>query len=146
MRAILTSPRLLRRRPRLTISDQDLARLEAMAVNKLSRDPALANPLLEELGRARIVPAHKLPRRVVAIGRSVTYLDETADRERTLTLVFPEDADIASGRVSVMTPIGVALIGLSEGARFHWETRARAIRGLTVLRVAEPCLTELVDV
>ena len=132
MLAMLTSPHLLRRRPRLTISDQDLARLEAMAANKLSQDPDLANHLLEELGRARIVPAHKLPRTVAAIGRSVT-------------LVFPENADIASGRVSVMTPIGVALIGLSEGASFHWETRAHAIRRLTVLRVAEPRITELVE-
>ena len=145
MLAMLTSPHLLRRRPRLTISDQDLARLEAMAANKLSQDPDLANHLLEELGRARIVPAHKLPRTVAAIGRSVTYHDETADRDRTVTLVFPENADIASGRVSVMTPIGVALIGLSEGARFHWETRAHAIRRLTVLRVAEPRITELVE-
>lgn len=60
---------------------------------------------------------------MVAIGRAVTYRDETTGQEKTVTPVFPEKADIACSRISVLTPIGVALIGLAEGASLHWDTR-----------------------
>jgi regulator of nucleoside diphosphate kinase len=72
---------------------------------------------------------------VVAIGRAVTYRDETTGQEHTVTPVYPEDADIARGQISILTPIGVALIGLAEGASLHWETRAGKRRILTVLHV-----------
>ncbi|GGL50583.1 hypothetical protein GCM10011392_00920 [Wenxinia marina] len=63
------------RRPRVTLGADTLDRLEALAQGALRRNPGLADRLLEELGRARIVPAEKLPSDVVAIGRSVTYRD-----------------------------------------------------------------------
>jgi len=50
-------------------------------------------------------------------------------------LVWPEHADISRGRVSVLTPVGVALLGLSAGDRFRWTTRAGEERALTVLEV-----------
>lgn len=81
------------------------------------------------------MPANKLPAHSVSLGRTVTYRDETTGEESTVRLVLPEDADISQKRVSVMTPIGVALIGLSEGAVFHWQTVEGEARALTVLRV-----------
>ena len=54
----------------------------------------------------------------------------------------PEDADIARQRVSVMTPIGVALLGLSEGASFYWDTRDNQRRMLTVIKVEQPGASE----
>lgn len=123
------------RRPRLVIGAEALVRLEALAQGAFQRNPDLADELLEELGRAKIVPEAKLPANVVAIGRPVTYRDESTAQEKTVTPVYPEDADIASGRISIMTPIGVSLIGLAEGATFHWETRDHKRRLLTVLRV-----------
>ena len=111
-------------------------RLEALAEGALRRTPELAQRLLDEIARARIVPEAKLPRDVVALGKEVTYRDESTGREQTVTLVLPQDADIARGRASVLTPIGVALIGLREGARFPWHTRDGQTRQLTVIRVA----------
>ena len=74
------------------------------------------------------------------MGSTVTYRDESTRQERTVTLVYPEEADIAKMRVSVMTPIGVALLGLAEGASFYWDTRENQRRLLTVLSVKQPSL------
>ncbi|MGR3564651.1 MAG: nucleoside diphosphate kinase regulator [Heliomarina sp.] len=124
------------RRPRVVIDAESLDRLEALAEGAIQRNPDLADRLLGEIGRARIVPAAKLPPNIVAIGRAVTYRDESTDQEKTVTPVYPEDADIARGRISILTPIGVALIGLAEGASLHWDTRDGERRVLTVLQVA----------
>ena len=130
------------RRPRVTLGAETLDRLEALAQGALRRNPGLAERLLEELGRARVVPAEKLPSDVVAIGRSVTYRDESTGLERTVTPVFPEEADISQGRISILTPIGVAMLGLAAGASFPWDTRTGMQRILTILHVAPTGKTE----
>ena len=130
-------PAASRRRPKVTISEDCLSRLEALAEGAYQRNPDLADRLLEELGRARIVPARKLPANVVTIGRQVTYRDKTTGEETTVTPVFPEHADIARGRISILTPIGVALIGLAEGATLPWQTRSGETRQLRVLHVED---------
>ncbi len=101
----------------------------------MRRNPTLADRLFDEISRARIVPAKKMPDNVISIGSTVTYRDEINGQEKTVTLVYPENADIAAQRISVMTPIGVALIGLAEGASFDWDTRDARRRTLTVIRV-----------
>ncbi|MCL4186965.1 MAG: nucleoside diphosphate kinase regulator [Rhodobacteraceae bacterium] len=126
------------RRPQVTIAAETLDHLEALAERSAARMPKLAEQLLDELARARIVPAARMPADVAGIGSRVTWRDETTGREQTATLVWPEEADIDAGRASVLTPIGVALLGLRAGARFHWETRAGELRELTVLSVAQP--------
>jgi regulator of nucleoside diphosphate kinase len=123
--------------PKIIVNEDDLAHFEALAQGAMQRNPALADRLLDEISRARVVTAKKMPANVVAIGSTVTYRDETTGQERSVTLVFPEDADIARGQVSVMTPIGVALLGLTEGAAFYWDTRENQRRMLTVIGVEQ---------
>ncbi|WP_411352317.1 nucleoside diphosphate kinase regulator [Leisingera aquaemixtae] len=130
------------RRPKLIIADDCADKLEMLAEGAIRRNPELADRLLGELGRARIVPRAKLPANVVSIGREVTYRDEATGQEKTVTPVYPEAADIAQGRISILTPIGVALIGLAEGASLHWHTRDGEKRVLTVLRVASQYVAE----
>lgn len=131
------------RAPKIVINEGELAHIEALAEGAMLRNPALADRLLEELGRARIVKSNKMPGDVVSIGSTVTYLDEATGLSKTVTLVYPEHADIMHQRVSVMTPIGVALLGLSEGAAFYWDTRDNQRRLLTILTVAQPSDTEI---
>ena len=119
-------------RPHVIISEDQIARLERLAEGLVGRNPELADRLMTELARARIAGPARLPADVVTIGSTVTYRDETSGRDQTITLVWPEDADIAAGRASVLTPIGVALLGLRTGARFEWETRKGELRELTV--------------
>ncbi|MBL3554504.1 nucleoside diphosphate kinase regulator [Rhodovulum sulfidophilum] len=127
-----------KRNPKIAISADDLARLQGLADSMALRQPALADRLLEEIGRARIVAPAKIRDTVVTMGSKVTYRDEISGQEKEVTLVYPEEADITNLCVSVMTPIGVALLGLSEGASFHWETRDDQRRTLTVLSVTPP--------
>lgn len=136
----MTTPAKTRRHtrlPKIVINADDLAHIEALAEGAMQRNPALADRLLEELGRARVVPAGKMPKSVVAIGSRVTYRDEATGQVKSVTLVYPEAADISRQRVSVMTPIGVALLGLAEGAAFYWDTRDNQRRTLTVIRVEQ---------
>lgn len=122
-------------RPQITIAQETVDHLEALVQGATARMPALADRLLEELSRARILPAARMPADVAGIGSRVTWRDETTGHEQTATLVWPEEADIDAGRASVLTPIGVALLGLKAGARFQWETRGGENRDLTVLSV-----------
>jgi regulator of nucleoside diphosphate kinase len=136
MTLTIQSASVSRKTAAITLDAAQADQLEALAVGALRRSPALADKLLGEIARARIVEAERLPRHVVALGREVTYRDETTGREQTVTLVLPQHADIAQGRASILTPIGIALIGLREGSALSWETRDGQTRRLTVVRVS----------
>lgn len=83
-------------------------------IDSSESDPAAA--LAEILGQARRVPDEKLPGDRVAMGSTVTYVEEPSGTRRTVTLAYPADADLALGRISVLSPIGRALIGRTSGA------------------------------
>ena len=138
MTPVVAPRKVTKRRPRVVLSENGLEHLEALVEAAYSRNPDLADLLVDELGRARVVPERKLPSNVIALGRTVLYRDESTGQEKTVVPVLPEEADIGRGMISVMTPIGIALIGLSEGASFHWETRDGERRLLTVLKVILP--------
>ena len=126
-----------KRNPKVVINADDLAHLEGLADGMMRRHSALADRLFDEIGRARIAAPAKMPKNVVSMGSTVTYRDETTGQEKSVTLVYPEQADITQLRVSVMTPIGVALLGLAEGASFYWDTRENQRRMLTIISVAQ---------
>ncbi|MEQ4576293.1 MAG: nucleoside diphosphate kinase regulator [Gammaproteobacteria bacterium] len=108
--------------PSITISSRDLARLEAMLESPaLSRHPA-AIALSEELGRARIVAPEQMPADVVTMHSRLECQDELQGDTHTLTLVYPNEADVERHRVSVLAPVGSALLGLSLGQCIDWET------------------------
>lgn len=119
------------RKPNIMITVTDSERLSRLAELMASRDATLAEALLTELDRARIVPDGKLGANVVRMGSTVRY--RTSEGEaREVTLVYPNEADIALGRVSVLTPIGTALIGLSPGQSIEWIARDGRAHSLTV--------------
>lgn len=134
----MTAAKKRLRTPKIVICADYLARIEALAENAIHRNPSLAKKLLKEVGRARIAKAAKMPETTVSIGSTVTYRDEDTGQQNTIVLVFPADADISQQKVSLMTPIGAALLGLSQGASFHWETIDMQRRTLTVLNVSQP--------
>lgn len=122
-------------RPDVVINMATLQRIEALAESALKMNPELAEKLLDELVHAEVVAPDRVPAGIVGIGNAVTYRDEASGQEKTVTLVFPEDADISQRRISVMTPLGVALLGLAEGAVFYWDTRDGSRRPLSIVRV-----------
>jgi len=122
--------------PQIIIDAAYYNQLLDLAYGAMLRAPNVAGCLLEEVDRAEVVPSDKVPASVVNMGSEVTYRDNSTGGEETVTLVFPKDADISKRRISVLTPIGAALIGLSEGARFDWTTRDGKLRALTIMKVS----------
>jgi regulator of nucleoside diphosphate kinase len=128
------------RRARAIIDATLVERLETLAGAAVARFPEVAYPLVNKLTSARLVQPARLQGDTVTIGSDVEYRDETTGRALRVRLAWPEHADISRGSVSVLTPVGVALLGLSPGDRFNWTTRSGEERALTVLEVAPECL------
>jgi len=121
--------------PAIIMSDRDRDRLVDLANAALGRAPDVAATLLDEADRAEVVPPEALPDDVVAMGSRVAFRDDATGATRTVQLVYPREADIAAGKVSVLTQIGAALIGLREGQTIASPTREHPSRTITVLRV-----------
>lgn len=120
--------------PRIVVSESDHDRLTDLATAALDRLPETAQELLDEMERAEVVGAPAVPANVVRMGSTVTFQPD-GGRKRRVTLVFPAAEDIAESRISVLTPIGTALIGLSEGQSIEWSARDGRRHQLTVLAV-----------
>lgn len=126
------------KRPAITVTAADHAMLSRIAAGASNTMPDLAAELTHELDRARILPGSRVSHDHARIGSEIVYRDETTKRETTVTLVWPEHADIEKNRISVMTPIGVALIGMAAERSIDWTTRSGDVKRLTVLEVREP--------
>lgn len=124
------------KKPRIIIGKADHARLEQMANGLFDANPARAEELFAELDRARVVAQDKVPSETVQIGSTLEYETE-GGQTRRVTLVHPSDADIAEGRISVLTPIGTALIGLSVGQAIDFVANDGRRHRLTVRAVED---------
>jgi regulator of nucleoside diphosphate kinase len=131
-----TTAQLLR--PPLLMSAEDHARLSGLAAAVARRSPLVARLLAEETDRADVVPAGDVPARTVALGSCVEYRDASTGIERRVQVVLPAEADIAEGRISILSLVGAGLIGLSEGQSIDWPAGDGRLRRLTVLRVEPP--------
>ena len=121
---------------RLIMADRE--RLERLANASMHRYPATADYLAHEIERARIVEPTDASEDLVTMGSSVEFRDDVTAQVRRVVLVYPDKADVTAGRISVLTPVGAALIGLSKNQSIDWETPARERRSLTVLSVQQP--------
>ena len=126
------------RLPKIHLDKTLVGRLEALAASVMRRSPEVGERLIDEIARAKLVAPDKMRDDVVTIGSGVTYRDLDMAREHTVAVVYPENANIDEGRISVLTPVGVALLGLSPGATISWVTRDDETRQLEVLEVRPP--------
>jgi len=125
-----------RRKPRITISEGDYDRLSNLAAAFSQRNPEIAASLTEEIDRARIVSDKAIGAAVVRMGSGVTYVVD-GNKSKTVTLVYPGEANIEEGRISITTPVGTALIGLKAGQSISFSTRTGQIHELTVVEVTQ---------
>lgn len=123
--------------PAIVLARSDSDRLDALVETYPACPAAVREYLRRELGRADVVDDPALPGDVVRIASAVTFRDDRAGRTRTVTLVYPTAEDAAQGHVSVLTPIGAALIGLKAGQSIDWIAPSGERRALTVLDVAQ---------
>jgi regulator of nucleoside diphosphate kinase len=125
---------IARNLPKIAIGAAELERLVNLAEGARHTHPDVAEYLARELDRADIIDGEtSFPR--IGMGSQVEYRDEDTGQVRSIRLVYPSESDPGRGRISVLTPIGAALIGLSEGQSIEWTARSGAPRLLTVLKV-----------
>ncbi|WP_139974370.1 nucleoside diphosphate kinase regulator [Ochrobactrum sp. CGA5] len=124
-----------RKKPNIVVSEIDYERLMGLASNVSERLEEIAEELMIELDRAKVVPAKRLPQNVIHMGSTVEFRSNDG-QERRVTLVYPGEADIAQGKISILTPIGTALIGLAPGQSISWTARDGKQHELNVLSVS----------
>jgi regulator of nucleoside diphosphate kinase len=116
------------------VASTDHGRLTGLAQSALDRVPDMAEDLLAEMDRATITDP--LPQDVVRMGSTVTF--RSGSEEKRITLVYPGEADIAQNKISILTPLGTALIGLSSGQKVVWSARDGKERVLEIASVEPP--------
>ncbi len=117
--------------PPITITDTDLQRLAQLIINY---DAEKTEQLDVELARAEVVPQHEIGRDVVTMNSDVVYEDTSTGEHRQVRIVFPKDADAERGWISVLAPLGSALLGLRVGQTINWQVPSRT-RHLRVVDV-----------
>jgi regulator of nucleoside diphosphate kinase len=99
-----------------------------------SRDREHLQELEAELDRARVVASQDVPGDVVTMNSEALVRDLDSGKEMTLTLVFPSEADLEQGKISILAPVGTALLGYRVGDTIEWKVPGR-VRRLRVERV-----------
>jgi regulator of nucleoside diphosphate kinase len=124
--------------PPIALSAADFAQLQRLANAAANQFPRTADFLAREVERARVVDPAEAPPNLVTMGSEVEFRDDANGKVRRVTLVYPHQADIDSNRISVLTPIGAALIGLSVRQAIEFQGPTGGTRSLTVLGVHAP--------
>jgi regulator of nucleoside diphosphate kinase len=121
--------------PTIFVPEEDFDRLDRLAASGQSKNLPAAELLASELDRAVVRPAEEIAPDVVTMNSQVTFHIGGEAERQTRTLVYPEDypTDGSGGdRLSVMTPLGAALIGMPAGSRIEYETINGTSRLVTV--------------
>ncbi|MCC6932250.1 MAG: nucleoside diphosphate kinase regulator [Deltaproteobacteria bacterium] len=119
-------------RREIYITEHDLQRLEGIANSGHSPNLEL---LREELSRAMVVKSEDVPPDLVTMNSRVKFTDLETGEESEITLVFPRSADVSAGKVSILAPVGAALLGLSVGDNIDWPVPSGKTRKLRVTAV-----------
>jgi regulator of nucleoside diphosphate kinase len=121
----------------ITVTEQDYEKLSLLLLHTNTE------LLEEELSRATIVPQKEISRDIVTMNSTVRFIDEETMRQSELTLVYPKDADVEKMKVSVLAPVGTALLGLRIGQSIQWPMPNGKKRTLKVLSIIfQPEATE----
>lgn len=120
-------------RRKVYLTDKDLRRLKRLiGHNHESRD---LRALVDGLDRATVVPEELIPPTVVTMNSKVRFMDLNTHEESEATVVYPGDANGEKGRVSILEPVGAALLGLSVGDTVAWPLPGGGEKNLRILEV-----------
>jgi regulator of nucleoside diphosphate kinase len=125
-------------RPPITLSEVEADTLYELAWAARGKSQMSAALLLEELSRADFCDRASLPGDVVTMQSEVEFRDEHTGEAHRVRLVYPGEADLENHRLSVLTPVGAALIGLRRGSCIDWPNRLGASRRLRIVDVIQP--------
>jgi len=124
--------------PSIHLIDAEYDVIADLALGLARQAPELSKMIMDEIDRAEIHTRDAIPADVVTIGSEVEVLDAQTGASRQLKLVFPNEADVEAGRVSILTPIGAGLIGLGVGQSIDWPYPDGSSRLLKILKVRQP--------
>ena len=111
----------------IQITQFDLERLQKLLLDARATDyrkSEYLEKLQAEIDRARVVQPKDIPSDVVTMKSTVSIEDLDTKEEEVYTLVFPEDADVQQGKISILAPIGTAMLGYEVGDTFEWDVPA----------------------
>ncbi|WP_025040674.1 nucleoside diphosphate kinase regulator [Nitrosospira briensis] len=120
-------------RPQVVLTSQDLDRLEAL-LETLPANAFPAKELRAELDRSEIVEPEQIPPSVVTMNSTVRFSIDSSGEDFCLTLVYPKDVDGSGDKISILAPVGSALLGLSTGDEIEWP---RPGGGMIKVRIVE---------
>ena len=123
-------------RPPIQMLESEAERLTDLAISVQDRLPEVSALLIQEIGRAKMHGADRIPADVVTMHSTVRFTDSASGKDYSYKLVYPKDADIAAGRISILTPVGAGLIGLREGQSILWPDRDGNERSLAITSVS----------
>lgn len=121
-------------RPSIVMSRLDYDRIEALLEGANERGIDTAS-LEAEMERADVVEPAQMPGDVISMNSTARFVDESSGEERELTLVYPRDASGEPGRVSILAPVGSALLGLRVGQSIDWPMPGNRTLSLRVLSI-----------
>jgi len=122
--------------PPIAIATEEARRLNTLANSSMALFPRVAHFLARETERAEAVTDDRDLHGIVRMGSQVRYCDDETGYIRDVVLVYPHEADISLKRISVLTPVGAALIGLSVGQAIEFRTPGPRKRSLRILGVS----------
>ena len=122
-------------KPKIMISSLDAERLE-MLLESLSHNAFPGRDDLEaELARAEVVDPKEIPPTVVTMNSTVRFRFESSAEEFCLTLVYPKDVDTSGEKISILAPVGSALLGLSQGDEIEWPKPGGGVLRVRIVEV-----------
>ena len=124
------------KRPPIQMLESEAERLTDLAISVQDRLPEVSALLIQEIGRAKMHGADRIPADVVTMHSTVRFTHSASGKDYSYKLVYPKDADIAAGRISILTPVGAGLIGLREGQSILWPDRDGNERSLGITSVS----------
>ena len=130
-------PRAGEKRPRTHFLATESDLVADLALQAEHNHPVVAAMLLEEIERGALYDAETLPPDAVTLGSDVDFVDERTQQLRKIQVVIPGKANIAEGRISILTPMGAALYGLRAGDTINWPDLDGNGRRITLVRVAQ---------
>lgn len=125
----------MKKRPRIIVSQQDANRLEDILSNHSGDPSPNITELEEELGRAVIVDAKDIPPNVVTMNSTISFRTSSSKDVLCLTLVYPEYIDKSGRTISILAPVGGALLGLTEGESIEWPRPGGGILEVTIEKI-----------
>ena len=122
-------------RPAIIINEFEAERIDRLLEQPAYANSPVANALNDELDRAQMCAPEDMPHDVVSMTSQVKFRDLTTGEERVRTLVFPANMTDSATQLSVMAPVGAALLGLRTGSTIHWELPGGTSTHLEVLEL-----------